>query len=206
MRSEVLSHTQLCNPRYLNYLASSCVHDLSQCCPSCSLEQTLYRSAGTHSWFVALSPKQYEPQRKARLRDHPTAKKTCSRKKCSGRSICSKEESLIMNTRNNVAMCITTFHQLWGRFTFALTGRVSLNSNEEFCQGCTHGCHIRTCAAHDEEKLFSRHAHHVPHLAQRAPQIPLTTNSIFDRNMVWLVIPSRPRKCASEVDMLTLKS
>ena len=35
LRSEVLSLTQLCNPRYLNFLASSCVHDLSQCCPFC---------------------------------------------------------------------------------------------------------------------------------------------------------------------------
>ena len=49
LQSEVLSRIQLCNPRYLNHLASSCVHDLSQCCPFCCLEQKLSRSAGTHS-------------------------------------------------------------------------------------------------------------------------------------------------------------
>ena len=30
LQSEVLSRIQLCNPKYLNLLASSCVHDLSQ--------------------------------------------------------------------------------------------------------------------------------------------------------------------------------
>ena len=36
--------------------------------------------------------------------------------------ICSKQGSLIMNTKNNVAMCITTFHEFVGKTHFRLDG------------------------------------------------------------------------------------
>ena len=48
LQLEVLFRIQLCNPRYLVLVANSCVHDSLQCCPLW-LEQTLSRSAGTHS-------------------------------------------------------------------------------------------------------------------------------------------------------------